>query len=637
MSCHPPKHSRVHRRLSRRSTGKRILLTVSAATGLLLGGFEAGAVLAAVPDGGTVLYAWGNNNHGQLGDGSVAPRATAEPINLPAGVTATVVAAGGDQSFAIGSDAQLYAWGYNGGGALGDGTFGGIQTTPEVITLAPGVTPTAISAGFEHTLAIGSDGKLYAWGLNNFGQLGCSCSGGLVLTPQRTNLPPGVSAKRISAGNAFSLAIGSDDQLYAWGLNDNGQLGNGTLDFSVPTPAAIAFGPGVTPTAVRAGNAASFAIGSDGNLYGWGNAANGALGDGNVAGSHYVTAPESISLAPGVQANAVAAGSYASMAIGSDHGLYAWGDNFFGEIGDGTTRTYQATPKLIEMAAGVNPTALAKCAASSLAIGTNGTLYAWGSNDAGQLGDGTTVTSASPEPITPPDGRGISAIACGTSHVLAIGAATAPSITAAPDITVSTDPGACGSTLTSYPGIAVRGDPAPTVTANPGAPHTFPVGTTTVVVTAINSVGSATATFNVKVNDTEKPKITAPANLTVDLTSPTGATVTYPAFTATDNCPGVKVTSSPPSGSKFPVGNTTVTGTATDASGNLATASFVVHVNGAAEVIQKITQALKGGTCTGLQALINEVNYLSPAVIPKPIAQALIAGLTAARRVAGCK
>ena len=118
------------------------------------------------------------------------------------------------------------------------------------------------------------------------------------------------------------------------------------------------------------------------------------------------------------------------------------------------------------------------------------------------------------------------------------------------------------------------------------------MGTTTVSASATNVAGTASTTFDVTVTDRAAPSITSPGPVTVNASSPSGAVVVYPAFSVDDNCPGVKVSSSPKPGSTFAIGDTRVTGTATDASGNTTTASFIVHVNGAAA---QLTQLLDLG------------------------------------------
>ncbi len=227
---------------------------------------------------------------------------------------------------ATASSTALYAWGSNSYGELGDATTDD-QVTPELSTLAPGVVPTAISAGVGFALAIGSDSNLYAWGTGYLGDGSDTPEN----SPERITLAAGVGPTAISAGgDDFSLAIGSDGNLYAWGSDLEGQLGDGSASGDVQSPEGITLAPGVTPTAISAGYSSSLAIGSNGALYAWGSNGTGELGDGSTVDQDR---PEAITLPTGVKPVGIAEGNGASYAIGSDGDLYAWGDNQFGQLG----------------------------------------------------------------------------------------------------------------------------------------------------------------------------------------------------------------------------------------------------------------------------------------------------------------
>jgi len=184
-------------------------------------------------------------------------------VKLPAGVTARAFAAGENHSLAIGSDGKLYAWGWNNFGQLGIGSTDTDRPTPVVVTLSAGVTPTAIAAGSSHNLAIGSDGVLYSWGYNFSGQLGDGSANFPYYntTLQAVSLPTGVTATNIAAGGSHSLAIGSDGNLYAWGSNQYGQLGNTSAPSQAhPVPQAVNLPTGTTPAALSAGSEASHSL-----------------------------------------------------------------------------------------------------------------------------------------------------------------------------------------------------------------------------------------------------------------------------------------------------------------------------------------------------------------------------------------
>ena len=268
----------------------------------------------------------------------------------------------------------------------------------------------------------------YGWGNNNFGDLGDgqpdtnigpdSC--GLLhtacaLTPVQMSLPAGVTGTAIAAGKDMSYAIGSDGNLYASGENEVGQLGDGTNTGpdvcaqpppfgNVPcstVPVQVSLPPGVAPTAVAAGgNESGYAIGSDSHLYAWGFNADGELGDGTTTNTD---TPVQVSLPSGVAATAIAGGGRTGYAIGSNGKLYAWGDNTYGELGDGTT-TSSDTPVQVSLPTGVTATAIAGSDETGYAIGSNGKLYAWGFNSDGELGDGTTSNSETPVQVSLPTG-----------------------------------------------------------------------------------------------------------------------------------------------------------------------------------------------------------------------------------------
>jgi alpha-tubulin suppressor-like RCC1 family protein len=320
------------------------------------------------------LYAWGKSGWGALGDGPTDNHWAA--VRLPSGVRPTAVAAGERHCLAIGSDGKLYAWGFNASGELGNGTRNE-SSIPLVVSLSVGVMPKAVAAGGEHSLAIGSNGTLYAWGQNNAGQLGNGTTKDS-WTPVEVSLPAGVTPRAIAAGWGHSLAIGSNGKLYAWGQNNAGQLGNGTTkDSSVPV--VVSLPSGVTPTAIAAGGEHSLAIGNDGNLYAWGKNNDGQLGNGTTKDS---SIPMVVKLPAGAMPMAVSAGVHFNLAIGSDGKLYSWGANGLDQLGSGTPVRNSSTPVVVRLPSGVTPKVTAGGLVFGLAVGSDGKFYAWGSGSA---------------------------------------------------------------------------------------------------------------------------------------------------------------------------------------------------------------------------------------------------------------
>ncbi len=235
----------------------------------------------------TELYSWGSNAHGQLGNGSTTNSGAPVKVSLPAGVTATAAAAGGDFSLAVGSDGKLYAWGDNTNGELGNGTTNS-STTPVVVSMPAGVTATAVAAGESHSVALGSNGSVYDWGNNGFGQLG---NGGTtdVHTPVKVTLPAGVTPISVAAGQFMTEALASNGDVYAWGDGAMGELGNAkTVDETTPIQVNVS-----SVTALAAGGYHSLVI-AGGAIYAYGYGGLGQLGNGaltNAARASRSTSP----------------------------------------------------------------------------------------------------------------------------------------------------------------------------------------------------------------------------------------------------------------------------------------------------------------------------------------------------------
>jgi alpha-tubulin suppressor-like RCC1 family protein len=414
-------------------TGRRVVLGLLVALMAQTCLLTAAGVASASSTSPSTLYSWGSNSYGELGDGTTTSRVSPEPTSLAPGAAPTSLSAGVGFALAIGSDGNLYAWGT---GYLGDGS-GTHENSPERITLAPGVTPTAISAGGDDfSLAIGSDGNLYAWGSDSNGQLGDKSTGGDVESPERITLAPGVTPIAISAGYSSSLAIGSDRNLYAWGSNGTGQLGDRSTTPDA-SPEVVSLPAGVKATAIAEGDGTSYAIGSDGNLYAWGDNQFGQLGGDDATGPTTCGADgEACAISPikvtvnvgnaqdpelaPLQATAVAASeaNWGALAIGADGDLYQWGLNF--SCGGGQAPDAYS-PQVVTLASGVLPTAISTSECDDYAIGSDGNLYGWGWNVDGELGDGATSPETNPEKISLAPGVSPTAIAGNYNYALAIG------------------------------------------------------------------------------------------------------------------------------------------------------------------------------------------------------------------------
>ena len=330
------------------------------------------------------LYCWGQNYHGQLGDGTRTLRTTPVAVRAPDGVELSGVSlhSNGSHTCALGSDSKVYCWGINDHGQIGDGTTE-LRTSPVAVQGLPNVAFTAVAVGGTYTCAESSEGTVYCWGNNEDGQLGDSTTVSS-LTPVAVRAPEGVRLSGVSAGIWHTCAQGSDSKVYCWGENVSGQLGDGTTT-SRTTPVAVVAPENVTLTAVSVGGSFTCAHGSDDELYCWGYNSWGQLGNGSTSAREPVTpviAPDEVTF------SGVAAGPAHSCARGSDSKLYCWGRNIVGGLGNGTN-TDSATPVVVSLpevnALNVSAGGSFTCAA------TDRGAYCWGSGYAGQNGDGATL------------------------------------------------------------------------------------------------------------------------------------------------------------------------------------------------------------------------------------------------------
>jgi alpha-tubulin suppressor-like RCC1 family protein len=329
----------------------------------------------ALRSDGTVV-AWGSNYFGQLGDGTTTDRAT--PVVVSGLSNVIAVAAGETFSLALRSDGSVVAWGSNKFGQLGNGTNTDRLTPVSVSGLTNGVI--AIAAGGAHALALKSGGAVVAWGSNHFGQLGDGTSTDRNTPVQVAGLPSGVTA--ISAGSGHSLALTSAGGVVAWGDNDACQLGDGIFDTSVPpnpvcnnrnVPFPVkGLASGVT--AISAGERHSLALTSAGAVMSWGWNITGQLGDGSTVFSQNVP-KQVVGLTSGV--TAISAGGLHSLALKSGGSVVAWGKNFYGELGNGATKNRNAPVAVTALTSGV--TAIAAGGSHSVALqGTAGPAGAAG-------------------------------------------------------------------------------------------------------------------------------------------------------------------------------------------------------------------------------------------------------------------
>ncbi len=317
------------------------------------------------------------------------------------------------------AEGSVWAWGSNEFGQLGDGTTIDRNTPVRVGELTDII---AIAAGYQHGLALKGDGTVWAWGRNQDGQLGADTTvlGSMVdlARPNQVTALSGITAT--GAGRWHSLAVGGDGTVWTWGYNGDGQLGTASTELCAErdcssTPLAISLPE--RAVAVSGGIAHSLALAADGTVWAWGDNAHGQFGDGSTTSSR---TPVKVRALRG--AIAIAAGALHSLALKWDGAVWAWGDNRDGAVGDGTTDD-RSTPVKLAHPAGV--TSIAAGLRHSLALKADGTAWAWGWNYHGQLGNGDTGTFAAQHPTRElvVGLNGAWTISAGDEHSLALRAA----------------------------------------------------------------------------------------------------------------------------------------------------------------------------------------------------------------------
>jgi len=384
-------------------------------------------------------YSWGSNSLGQLGDNDSAN------CNLPVAVTASgvlanktlvAVAVGSSHSLALCSDGTIAAWGNDIYGQLGDGTNNNSNVPVAVMTngVLGGKTVVAIAAGFNHSLALCSDGTMAAWGFNSYGQLGngTTTSSNVPLAVTTTGALWNKTVVAVAAGYNHSLARCADGTVVTWGNNAYGQLGNNStgnssLPVNITTSGELY---GRTVVFLVAGSDHSIGLCSDGSLVSWGRNNYGQLGNGSTTNRSIPVVVDASDVLAGKVITAIATGGWHTLALCSDGTLAAFGRGNNGQLGNGGT-TDSNVPITVTTDPGVlsgkTITTLGASNAHSLALCADGSLATWGSNNNGQLGNNTTIGSSVPVAVTKTtlgSGEKFTDLASGSSasHVMALAA-----------------------------------------------------------------------------------------------------------------------------------------------------------------------------------------------------------------------
>lgn len=370
--------------------------------------------LAIASDGTT--WAWGWNISGQLGDGSTTDRLVPVKVKVPDGIRFTKVFGTWKSSFAIDTDGHIWAWGYNQPGNLG---IDGSPQVPTRLTIYesasnPDVKFTSISASDKHTLALDTNGAVWAWGNNSTGQLGIGSVSDVSMKPIKIHMPTDPETKKqvsftaVSAASnwynddrrafCYSLALDNTGRVWAWGNNDNGQLGIGTYDNNVYEPRLVQTTTRFTAIAAEGTTdyynigstfgSRSIALDTAGHAWAWGFNTDGGLADGTTTNQNKpvpVNMPNS-----STRFTNISAGLNFISALDTNGKVWVWGDIRFGSEIPAVYKKVTQVEKPANTSASFTYTSISAGERHLLAIGSDGNTYAWGKNGNGQLGGNKT-------------------------------------------------------------------------------------------------------------------------------------------------------------------------------------------------------------------------------------------------------
>ncbi|GEP41771.1 RCC1 domain-containing protein [Brevifollis gellanilyticus] len=371
------------------------------------------AASPSVPAATAGLLAWGQDHQEQLGLNR--SNYSAKPVIISdtgplVGKQITRVVDGNDHALALTADGLLFAWVDNDDGQLGTGnTRPENRPAPVPMSAFNGKTVIGIAAGWDFSLAWTSDGAVFAWGRSEAGQ--CGLFTPRVLTPRLINT--GALATRsitkVVAGNYFALAITSTEELVGWGDNQSSQLGNGsTTNSDVPLLISEAAAlSGLQIKEVAAGNFQSLAVDAGGRVFSWGASPFGSLGRGGQTSMPGLV--DMSGVLAGKKVKKVTAGYSHAMVLTDDGMLYAWGDNYFYTfLGNYALQGYSSvTPCAVRMEE-FGTRRIVQISSSythNMALADDGTLYAWGRNSRGCFGNGNLASMIVPVEVMPTGAR----------------------------------------------------------------------------------------------------------------------------------------------------------------------------------------------------------------------------------------
>jgi len=386
------------------------LLSVLLAAGLA-GPLDAAAAAPVVSR--TALLAWGQNAFGELGNGGTTDSNVPVTVKLPSGVRAVQVRGGGFFAVAVTVGDGVMAWGSNASGQLGAGRITGSRV-PVRVRLPRQVDNEVaeVRAGSSFALALTSTGQVWAWGDGLAGDLGDGKTSN-AFVPVHVAMPAKIAA--ISTGCLHSLALTTGGQVLAWGNNKYGELGDDSTAAS-DVPVRVELPRDFKAVQVAAGCYDSFALGADGEIFAWGDNQLGQLGNGQPNPVNVLPVEIFIKV-PGQPVGRVVqifGGCNHTLALTSKGTVLAWGDDAEGELGIWPPRTV-SRPMRVTKLTGRGVSSIAAGCVSSYARTKSGQELAWGEGDSGQMGDGTFIAAFLPVRVHLPSGDMATAIGAGPS------------------------------------------------------------------------------------------------------------------------------------------------------------------------------------------------------------------------------
>jgi alpha-tubulin suppressor-like RCC1 family protein len=278
------------------------------------------------------LYAWGNNTEGEVGDGTTENKSN--PVQIGTLTNWGSVSSGDNITAAIKLNGTLWGWGLNVRGAIGDGTVI-YRSSPVQIGALTNWSQVSFGVGNVHTASVKTDGTLWGWGTNSVGQIGDNTQ---VYRSSPVQIGALTNWSQVDAGSLHTAAVTTSGELYAWGVADGGRLGNGLESGNILSP--IQIGALTNWSQVSAGNEHTASVKTDGTLWIWGSNLYARLGDGTV-----ISRSSPVQIGALTNWSQVSAGNFHSAAVKADGTIWTWGNNGSGRLGDNTVnQPFQPRP-----------------------------------------------------------------------------------------------------------------------------------------------------------------------------------------------------------------------------------------------------------------------------------------------------